>query len=86
MLKRNGTTAFRIKGWNSYVMTDGRKVQFMISPDSVVHVPAEKPFFVKGTVLNGAEKTGLITLQNPSMHRRIVLDMRSWKAPKRTES
>ncbi len=85
VIKRNGATSFRITGWNSYVMTDGRKIQFTISPNSAVHFPAESPFFVKGTILNGAEKSGVITIDNPLMHRRITLDMRDWKAPKRTE-
>ncbi len=86
VIKRNGASSFHISGWNSYVMTDGRKIEFAISPNSVVRLPAESPFFVKGTIMNGAEKSGVIVIENPHLHKRITLDMRDWKAPKRTEN
>jgi hypothetical protein len=86
VIKRNGATSFSITGWNSYVMTDGRTIQFEISPNSVVRLPAESPFFVKGTILNGAERSGVITIDNPVLHKRITLDMSHWNAPKRTEN
>jgi len=67
------------------VRANGRKVEFQISPDSVVFLPAGQPFFVKGTILNG-EKPGVITIDNPYLKERIVLDMHDWKTPKRDES
>jgi hypothetical protein len=85
VLRRNGKTAFRITGRNTYVMTDGRKVQFQISPDSVVFHPAEKSFFASGTVLNSAAGSGVITIENPRLRKRIILDFRDWRAPTRRE-
>jgi hypothetical protein len=67
-------------------MIDGRKIEFEISPDSQVFRPAERPFFVNGTILNGAPRTGVITIENPFLHKRIILDMHDWRAPKRTEN
>ena len=57
-----------------------------IAPDSRVLFKAEKPFFVSGTILNSAWGSGLITIDNPSLRKRIVLDFRDWKSPKRTET
>ena len=56
-------------------MTDGKKVEFSISPDSKVYFPTEQAFFVKGTILNGAANSGVITIDNPSLRKRITLDM-----------
>jgi hypothetical protein len=86
VLKRNGATAFKLKGRNTYAMTDGRKIQFEVSPDSRVFHNAEKPFFVSGTLLNSALGSGEVTIDNPSLRKRIVLDFRDWKSPKRTET
>jgi hypothetical protein len=86
VLKRNGATAFKLKGQNTYVMTDGRKIQFEVSPDSRVLHNAEKPFFVSGTILNGSLGSGEVTIDNPFLRKRIVLDFRDWKSPKRTET
>ncbi len=86
VLKRNGATSFKTTGKNSYVMTDGKSVVFEISPNSIVDLPAEKPFFVKGSILNGPEKAGVITIDNPTIHKRITLDMHDWKAPRRAEN
>ncbi len=77
---------FNNTGRNTYTMVDGRKVEFEISPDSQVFQPAEKPFFVHGTILNSGLNTGYITIDNPSLHKHIILDMRDWKAPKRVEN
>jgi hypothetical protein len=86
VLKRNGATSFKIKGRNTYVMTDGRKVEFEVSPDSRVFFKDEKPFFVSGTILNGAWGSGLVKIDNPALKKRIILDFRDWKSPKRTET
>jgi hypothetical protein len=86
VLKNNAKTSFRKTGRNTYVMTGGRKIEFSLAPNSVVHLPAEKPFFVKGDILNGAEGSGHITIDNPLMRRHVVLDFRDWKAPKRTSN
>jgi hypothetical protein len=58
---------------------------FEVSPDSRVFHAAEKPFFVSGTILNGAWQSGVITIENPHLKKRIVLDMHDWSAPKRIE-
>ena len=68
-------------------MTDGRTIQFEIfARQCQCDLPAESPFFVKGTILNGAERSGVITIDNPVLHKRITLDMSHWNAPKRTEN
>jgi hypothetical protein len=86
VFERNGKTSFKITGRNSYVMTDGKKIEFSIKPNSVVHLPAEKVFFVKGDILNSAAGSGYITIDNPKLKKHIVLDFSDWKAPKRTEN
>jgi hypothetical protein len=86
VLNRNGKASFQSSGGNSYVLTDGRTIEFSVAPDSVVHLAAEKPFFLKGSILNSELKSGVVTIKNPHLQQEIVLDFHDWKAPTRRES
>jgi hypothetical protein len=97
VLERNGKTSFHVQGRNTYIMTDGRKIEFEIAPKSLVigwtdeESIRKAPFFVKGDILKdgapykGDTGSGLIYLDNPHLDKRIILDFRDWKHPKREE-
>ncbi len=84
--RKYGNTRFELLAMNNYTTQSGRTIQFIVSPATdIVSVNGRKPqsAFLSGDVLN-SDGSGKITITNPAVGQRVILDMTDMYHPSKT--
>lgn len=86
VLQRHAGRAFERAGRNEWQMLDGRRIEFELVPQSAVIEPFGDPYFASGDILRSPIGSGIVSIENPWLRRRIILDASDFREPRRTES